>query len=718
MPFRSIECGKFKQKIFLMRQIHLKERKREMRKNIARVLLLSLTLSAISPMQDADAATKLTLSNKSISIKVGATKTVKANKTVKWKTSNKKIATVKKLSKKKAKITAKKAGSCKITAIAGKKKATIRVTVKKASKPTKKPTVTVKPTSTAKATSTPVSTPTATIAPTATAVIPTPSCTPVVSATAIAVPTATVSSSIVPETTEVPTTITSAEPTATTVAASIEPTVTIAPTATATTVVASVEPTTAVTATIEPSATPTVIPVTATDAGISMNLVRYENGKLSYTINNQSCDDLCYNYYSCILEKENNGEWISVEPDRYLNAPAIMKNLSQGTEVEEIINVKEQYDLMPGNYRLTRKFYFENNDKMVELKLPFEVTNTIVYEEGISMALDCYENGKITYTIKNESFDDIQYKQYYSIEKQINGEWVEVKPDRNTNVTMNIVDINRGNEECITTDIKGSFDLPAGNYRFVKVLFCKNYKCAITLKLPFKVTNTIVYNSGVVMTLDNYADGVISFTIENKYNDEIKYSRDDYTLQKESNGEWIILEPAREFLVRNECVTLNRKERDTQTVNLALGYDLEPGNYRFVKSFAEQGEIALPFEVTKENTKVTPVIVSQSAVSVVLGGYDNGALTYMITNQTGKKIRYSYEAIGKEFNNGELGLIKLLVPETDGTDGEVEADMTKKNKVQLDLPSGNYYYFITITIEESDGADTQEFTLQVPFEVK
>lgn len=596
-----------------------------MRKNIARVLLLSLSLSAISPMQDANAATKLTLSNKSISIKVGATKTIKANKTVTWKTSNKKIATVKKLSKKKAKITAKKAGSCKITAIAGKKKATIRVTVKKASKPTKKPTVTVKPTSTAMATSTPVTTPTATIAPTATAVIPTPSCTPVVSATAIAVPTATVSSSIVPETTEVPTTITSAEPTATTVAASIEPTVTIAPTATvtsmeptvttvptatiaptatATTVVASVEPTTAVTATIEPSATPTVIPVTATDAGISMNLVRYENGKLSYTINNQSCDDLCYNYYSCILEKENNGEWISVEPDRYLNAPAIMKNLSQGTEVEEIINVKEQYDLMPGNYRLTRKFYFENNDKMVELKL------------------------------------------------------------------------------------------------------------------PFKVTNTIVYNSGVVMTLDNYADGVISFTIENKYNDEIKYSRDDYTLQKESNGEWIILEPAREFLVRKECVTLNRKERDTQTVNLALGYDLEPGNYRFVKSFAEQGVIALPFEVTKENTKVTPVIVSQSAVSVVLGGYDNGALTYMITNQTGKKIRYSYEAIGKEFNNGELGLIKLLVPETDGTDGEVEADMTKKNKVQLDLPSGNYYYFITITIEGTDGADTQEFTLQVPFEVE
>ena len=480
----------------------------------------------------------------------------------------------------------------------------------------KKPTVTVKPTSTAMATSTPVTTPTATIAPTATAVVSTPSASPVVSATAI--PTATVSSSIVPEATEVvtveptattavktpePTTtvvVESIEPTATVVVASIEPTVTTAVTTPEpTTTVTSTEPIT----TLKPTVTPVTTPITVSASGISMTLDGYEDGKLTYTIENQSDDDMQYNYgYS--IEKENNGEWVQVEPDRMINMPTVILDLSSGSKVSETESIKEAYDLEQGSYRL------------------------------------------------------------------------------------------------------------------VKILYSKNCKCLTTLKLPFEVTNTIVYNSGVVMTLDNYADGVISFTIENKYNDEIKYSRDDYTLQKESNGEWIILEPAREFLVRKECVTLNRKERDTQTVNLALGYDLEPGNYRFVKSFAEQGEIALPFEVTKENTKVTPVIVSQSAVSVVLGGYDNGALTYMITNQTGKKIRYSYEAIGKEFNNGELGLIKLLVPETDGTDGEVEADMTKKNKVQLDLPSGNYYYFITITIEESDGAATQEFTLQVPFEVK
>ena len=94
-----------------------------MKKSIAKVLLLSLTLSAFSPMTSADAATKLTLSRSKLSMKVGATKTVKANKSVTWKSSNKKIATVKKLTAKKATITAKKAGSCKIKATAGKKTA-------------------------------------------------------------------------------------------------------------------------------------------------------------------------------------------------------------------------------------------------------------------------------------------------------------------------------------------------------------------------------------------------------------------------------------------------------------------------------------------------------------------------------------------------------------------------------------------------------------------
>ena len=105
-----------------------------MKKNIAKVLLLALTLSAVSPMQDAEAAKKLTLSEKSLSMKVGATKTVKANKAVKWKISGKKVVKLNKLSGKKVKITAKKVGTCKVTAIAGKKKASIRINVSKAKK--------------------------------------------------------------------------------------------------------------------------------------------------------------------------------------------------------------------------------------------------------------------------------------------------------------------------------------------------------------------------------------------------------------------------------------------------------------------------------------------------------------------------------------------------------------------------------------------------------
>ena len=86
-----------------------------MKKIITPVLLLSLMLSTISPVQNVESATKLSLSHTKCSMEVGESKKVKATKVVTWKTSNKKIVKIKKLSSKKAKITAKKAGMVLIT---------------------------------------------------------------------------------------------------------------------------------------------------------------------------------------------------------------------------------------------------------------------------------------------------------------------------------------------------------------------------------------------------------------------------------------------------------------------------------------------------------------------------------------------------------------------------------------------------------------------------
>lgn len=116
---------------------------------LASTLALTLAIGCFTPASNADAANKLSLSTKTVTLKVNKSKTVSANKKVTWKSSNKKIAKVKKVSSKKAKITALLAGSCKITATSGKTKAVIRVTVKKLNAKTTV-TVTPKPSATAK----------------------------------------------------------------------------------------------------------------------------------------------------------------------------------------------------------------------------------------------------------------------------------------------------------------------------------------------------------------------------------------------------------------------------------------------------------------------------------------------------------------------------------------------------------------------------------------
>lgn len=98
-------------------------------------IMPAITQQGVSePVIVAEAATKIKLSAKTATIKVGKTKTLKlkgakASK-VKWSSSNKKIATV----NSKGKIKAKKKGKVTITAKYKNKKYTCKVTVKKAKK--------------------------------------------------------------------------------------------------------------------------------------------------------------------------------------------------------------------------------------------------------------------------------------------------------------------------------------------------------------------------------------------------------------------------------------------------------------------------------------------------------------------------------------------------------------------------------------------------------
>ena len=139
--------------------------KKNFKRTLAKVMAVALTVSMVGVgSTDADAAKKIKLSSKSISVAKGATKkvtikNVKAKKVKKLtvKSANKKIATVKKAGKTAIKVTGKKAGkSTKVTVKVkvGKKttKLTLKVKVTKATAPSTAPEASATPAASASAT--------------------------------------------------------------------------------------------------------------------------------------------------------------------------------------------------------------------------------------------------------------------------------------------------------------------------------------------------------------------------------------------------------------------------------------------------------------------------------------------------------------------------------------------------------------------------------------
>lgn len=105
---------------------------KQLKKTLCLMLCAAMILSTVVIPADVNAAAKIKLSAKSVTLTVGKTKTLtlkqgkKKVKGVKWKTSNKKVATV----SSSGKIKAKKVGKANITATYKKKKYVCKVTVK------------------------------------------------------------------------------------------------------------------------------------------------------------------------------------------------------------------------------------------------------------------------------------------------------------------------------------------------------------------------------------------------------------------------------------------------------------------------------------------------------------------------------------------------------------------------------------------------------------
>ena len=109
-------------------------RKKQLKKLIICILCVICTLVTFTPV-NANAATKVTLSNTKITLKLGNTKVLKlknAKGKVTWKTSNAKVVSIKKKDATSITLTPKKQGKVTITAINNKKTYTCKVNVPKA----------------------------------------------------------------------------------------------------------------------------------------------------------------------------------------------------------------------------------------------------------------------------------------------------------------------------------------------------------------------------------------------------------------------------------------------------------------------------------------------------------------------------------------------------------------------------------------------------------
>lgn len=102
-----------------------------MKKVFAALMAGVVVAVSIVPLKaNASTEQRLRLSNRLLVINVGRNRMVRANKKVEWQVSNSSIAEIQPVGKKKINVIGKKKGSCVVTGISGKKKVSVKITVK------------------------------------------------------------------------------------------------------------------------------------------------------------------------------------------------------------------------------------------------------------------------------------------------------------------------------------------------------------------------------------------------------------------------------------------------------------------------------------------------------------------------------------------------------------------------------------------------------------
>lgn len=385
-----------------------------MRKKIALAMALAISVTVVQPCVSTEAATKLKVSNTKIVLKEGQKKTITANRSVKWKISNRKIVSVKRLSTKKASIIAKKAGKCNVVAVAGKIKTSIKVTV------TAKKDVTTKTQNeeTSKQTQ---SAPVVTKGPEVTATPVLETSQPTQSASVVTTKpevTATPVEETSKPTQSVPAVTTGSEITATPEVETSKPTqsapaVTTEPEVTATPEAETSKPTQSAPAvTTEPAVT--VTPGVVTGASVTMSSVMLTvdaegMAQLSFVVNNNTKNEICYNYANLEVLRAD-GTWAGT--NGYYPTKG---NLKAGETATHSIALGK----MDGTLCYTIKVVEGNTGK--EYLVSFVAT--VQKEQAVVLEKVKAEGNQLTYKITNNCAQKISYQYSSYAVQSANGDW-------------------------------------------------------------------------------------------------------------------------------------------------------------------------------------------------------------------------------------------------------------------------------------------------------
>lgn len=437
------------------------------------ILTATLTLGTLST-NASQAATTLNLSKKSITITVGKSTMVTANKKInKWKSSNKAIASVKKVTNRKAKITARKKGSCNITATNGKKTVRLKVIVHPKVTATKVPTITNIPAATSTTVVTNIPEATATISVATNTPIVTE--TPITTATPSVVETPTVSVTPIltkePTVTEVPVTTNMPEATASSTVTetpthSTLPTITEEPTATEVPVITTTPAVTATPSAMATTSPASIVAITNVHASFNYN----GNNKSIMKIENDNAVDFQFYTNGYYLEQKIDDTWMPL-PSVAIYRQPVSAILKANSNISYSIDYLEDYGTLEyGAYRIVVPLFYTALDdtEATVYYVHSEFTIEDFSTEKVAMTVTPNANNKVSITIENNNSYPIQLDQAtYDIQLLETDTWLPlpsaaiIRPV----LPMTIAGNCTGSFSINYTEYYGF--LPAGTYRMV-----------------------------------------------------------------------------------------------------------------------------------------------------------------------------------------------------------------------------------------------------------